>query len=696
MAFESRAIRALPLLALLLASVPSIGQQAAPLPIQSTSAPPPAAVPPGVDPAPWLYQGSDIPQDKAWSFGRLPNGLRYAVRRNGVPPGQVAVRVRIDAGSLYEQDSEQGFAHFLEHLSFRASRYVPDGEAKRVWQRLGATFGSDSNASTTPTQTLYKLDLPGATPQGLDESLKIMAGMMAAPVLDDKTIAAERPVVLAEQREQPGPQVRMGDIIRQTFFAGQPLADRSPIGTIKTLEAATGASVKAFHDRWYRPERAVVIVSGDMDPSVFAAAIAKHFSAWRGIGPNPADPDFGKPDPAKPATGTIAEAGVPAIVTTATLRPWRYQDDTILFNQRRMVDMLATRLISRRLETRARGGGSFLQAGVGLDDVSRSANLTSVNIVPVGDNWAAALKDVRAVIADAQANPPTQAEVDREYADYDTALRTQVETARVEAGARQADDMASALDIRETTTTPEVSYQILKDARAKGMFTPASLQASAKKIFEGVDRAVVNTRTPDANAATELAAALKADVTGLAGKRRAQNAVTFNQLPSLGRPATVAKREKIAGLDLETVTFSNGARLLLFPNGGETGRVYVRVRLQRLQPAPRRPADTRLGGRPGAVGRRRRQARPRRPGPAGGRAAHRHGLRRGRRRVPVRRADQPRRSRGPAAPDRGEALGPALGRGARGARARGRAGGASRLFPVARRRAEPRPGAAAP
>ncbi|MCH3755994.1 insulinase family protein, partial [Campylobacter coli] len=151
------------------------------------------------------------------------------------------------AGSLNESDSQRGYAHFIEHLSFRGSEYVPDGEAKRVWQRFGATFGSDSNASTTPTQTLYKLDLPAATPQTLDESLKILSGMMEKPTLTDAAVAAERPIVLAERREQPGPQVRLADAMNALFFAGQPLADRSPIGTLKTLEAATGASIKAFH-----------------------------------------------------------------------------------------------------------------------------------------------------------------------------------------------------------------------------------------------------------------------------------------------------------------------------------------------------------------------------------------------------------------------------------------------------------------
>src|ERR1044072_235489 len=112
---------------------------------------------------PWLYKGSDIIQDPEWHFGRLPNGVRYVVRKNGVPPGQVTVRVRIDAGSLMEPEQERGYAHLLEHLSFRASQYVPDGDSKQIWQRLGVTFGSDSNAKTTFTETVYQLDMPSAT-----------------------------------------------------------------------------------------------------------------------------------------------------------------------------------------------------------------------------------------------------------------------------------------------------------------------------------------------------------------------------------------------------------------------------------------------------------------------------------------------------------------------------------------------------
>jgi zinc protease len=155
---------------------------------------------------PWLYEGSDVPVDTSWTFGELPNGLRYAVKKNDVPAGQVSIRVRIDAGALHENDDEQGFAHLIEHLSFRGSTFVPDGEAKRIWQRFGVTFGSDSNAQTTPTQTVYKLDLPNATPDKLDESIKIISGMIRNPRISDVALNAERAIVLAELREGGGAQ----------------------------------------------------------------------------------------------------------------------------------------------------------------------------------------------------------------------------------------------------------------------------------------------------------------------------------------------------------------------------------------------------------------------------------------------------------------------------------------------------------
>ena len=408
----------------------------------------------------WLYKGSDIPPDPAWTFGVIRNGLRYAVRTGRVPPGQVSIRVGIEAGSMMERDEERGYAHYMEHLSFRGSKYVKDGEAKRVWQRLGATFGSDTNATTTVTQTIYKLDLPNANGAGLDQSLKILSGMMSGPTLTKAEVDAERRTVLAESRERSGPQVRVGDATTALFFAGQRLADRSPIGTVETLNSATSKSLRAFHNRWYRPERAIVVISGDGDPAQFAALIRKHFSKWKGKGRAPAEPDFGQPAPGLPASKVVVEPGVPAIVSMATLRPWVQKNDTIKYNQGKLVDLVALRLINRRLEQRARAGGSFLQAQVDQEDVARSADGTFVQVVPLGEDWQAALRDVRAVIADALAQPSPQSDIDREAGEFFAALQVGVETERSEASAKQADDILEAVNIRETVATAQVALDV--------------------------------------------------------------------------------------------------------------------------------------------------------------------------------------------------------------------------------------------
>ncbi|WP_447413228.1 hypothetical protein, partial [Clostridium perfringens] len=61
----------------------------------------------------------------------------------------------------------------------------------------------------------------------------------------------------------------------------------------------------------------------------------------------------------------------------------------------------------------------------------------------------------------------------------------------------------------------------------------------------------------------------------------AQGSVDFAKLPALGAPGKVVSRQQAQGLPLETVSFANGVRLLLFPNPDDTGRVFVRVRFGR-------------------------------------------------------------------------------------------------------------------
>ena len=546
------------------------------LPAQIAPAPSAAAAP-TAQPRPWFYEKSDVPMDPAWQFGVLANGLRYAVRRNEVPAGQVSIRVRVDVGSLMEEPTEAGYAHFIEHLSFRGSREVPDGESKRIWQRLGATFGSDSNAQTTPTGTTFALDLPRADQAGVDESLKILAGMLAEPNIDKAPVDAERSIVMAERREGLGPGARVGDEIRQFYFAGQRLGNHSPIGTEATLLAATAQSLRAFHDRWYRPDRTVVAISGDMDPAVLAEKVKQHFSGWSAKGPATPLPDFGKPNPKAPAVKVVVEPSAPFSVGLAYLRPWTFNEDTVAFNEARLADQLALELINRRLDVAASQGASFLSASVDLDNSSRSVNATYVTVVPVGNEWEKALREVRSIIEDARRTAPSQADIDREYAGMETAYTSLVASAAIESSARQAEDLVSAVDIRETVVTPQAQLDIFRSARK--YMTPDKLLAATRRLFSATAvRSLLSLKAQQPSAQARLTAAFTSPVQPATSARLTGQQVTMDALPALPAPGTVVSRGSLGILGVQEVGFSNGVKMLLLANNAEPGKVRIKVR----------------------------------------------------------------------------------------------------------------------
>lgn len=525
---------------------------------------------------PWLYQNSDIPVDPAWTFGELKNGVRYAVRKNGVPPGQVTIRIRVDAGSLMETESERGFAHLLEHLTFRGSKYVPDGEAIRIWQRFGITFGSDSNAETTPTHTVYKLDIPSASAETLDESMKILSGMIREPSLSSAGLKAERPVVLAELRERSGTQARIADASRQLFFAGQRYAERSPIGTVEALNNASPRAVRAFHRRWYRPENTVVVIAGDADPAIFEQLLTKYFADWDVKGKTPQHPDFGKPQADRPTAKVLVEPTLPFIINQAVIRPWSYVNDTIVYNEGLLADLLALQIINRELERRARSGGSYLQASVSQDDVSRTIDGTFISIIPIGDDWEAALNDVRSVIDKARTQEFSEEDITREVAEFDAALKIGVETYDTEAATTQADNIVNAVDIREASASPQVALDVFNSMRTK--LTPAYLRARVDALFTGTaTRALMIAPEENLASDTQLASALTADIRDNGASDRRAN-VTFDDLPAPGKPGTVTDIEDIDLLGMQIVTFDNGVRALLYPNDAEVNKITLKVR----------------------------------------------------------------------------------------------------------------------
>ncbi|HEY0326605.1 MAG TPA: insulinase family protein [Allosphingosinicella sp.] len=530
-------------------------------------------------PAPqgWFYGDSDIPPDPAWRFGTLPNGLRYAVRRNARPERQVSIRVRIDAGSLHEQPNELGWAHLVEHLAFRGTANFADREARQIWQQLGASFGSDTNAFTGTTQTFYQLDLPNADRAGLDRSLHVIADMMSSALFNPAAVDAERQIVIAEKERRPELNVRLGEAARALFHHGLTFAGRDTIGTDETLRGATAQGLRDFYRRWYRPERATLIMVGDADPDLMVELIEQRFGGWRGQGPAPSEPDFGRF--AEPATrvDSLVYAGAPSSATIAWPRPYVPERPTRERERADLEESLAATILNRRLERHARGESAFISAGVGTNSHRGTAEITQLSITARNGQWQQALQEAFGIIADGLSAPPSAGEIARELTNIRTAAQAAVQGEPTVTSQQWAGRLVNAVDSRDVITSAATAKALLEEFAPQ--MTPERIAAATRRLFEGAEPRLL-LLSPEAIAggdqtlATALDAARRAQPTSRGDERQ----VSFDSLPPLPAPGREVSRERLEDLDVTIVRFANGSTLTFKPTRFEEGRVHVRLR----------------------------------------------------------------------------------------------------------------------
>ena len=525
----------------------------------------------------WLYQGSDLPPDPAWQLGTLPNGLHYAIRRNALPVGQVSIRVRIDAGSLNEQDSERGWAHFIEHLVFRGTKSFGDREARYSWQQLGATFGGDTNASTGYAQTVYQLDLPKNDRASLDRSLTILAEMMDSARFEPAAVDGERKIVLAEKARRPELNVRLNDISQPLFYAGLKFAQRDPIGIDTTINAATPAALRAFYERWYRPDRATVVIVGDADPALLTQLVADHFGSWQASSPRPPEPIYGAPVQRRENVGTLAYPGAPLQAQLVWLRPHRDEPDTLARERTELAEQLAAQIINRRLEAKARGDAAFLSAGVSTSRTRHLADVTGLTIAPRENRWGESLNESFAIISDALRAPPSTSEIARELSNLHTALKAGVEGESTVRSPQWAGQMVGAMANRDVPITAASALQIT-DKLAVEM-TPPTVFAAMKAMFVGLGpRMVLLTPQPVEGGTPAAAQALAAAERVKPAERQPERTVSFDTLPKLGSPGREVSRQHIDDMDVTIVRFANGSTLTFKHTEFTKGSVSVLLR----------------------------------------------------------------------------------------------------------------------
>src|SRR5262245_28969634 len=243
----------------------------------------------------WPQAASDIPWDPAIRLGALPSGMRYAIMKNTTPKGEVSLRLRIGAGSLQEEESQRGLAHFAEHMAFRGSKHVPDGEIFKTLERMGLRTGADSNARTGEQDTVYQFDLPSTDAKTVDYGLMLTRDIVGELSLSAESFQSERGPVLSEERLRDGPGLHAFDAQTKFLLKGQLAADRSPIGTVDVLQKAPVSLLGDFYHSYYRPERTQLVIVGDFDVDQMEAKVKDLFGDWKPSGQGRSDPDFGTP-----------------------------------------------------------------------------------------------------------------------------------------------------------------------------------------------------------------------------------------------------------------------------------------------------------------------------------------------------------------------------------------------------------------
>ena len=233
-------------------------------------------------------------------IGKLDNGLVYYIRQNSKPEKRVELRLVVNAGSILENDDQQGLAHFMEHMNFNGTRTFPKNELIDFLQKTGVRFGADINAYTSFDETVYMLQLPTDDSILVEDGYKVLEDWAHYAVLDDKEIDKERGVITEEWRLGLGARDRMMKKFFPVIFKGSKYAERIPIGKIDVIENFKHQLLKDFYHDWYRPNLQAVVLVGDLDPEKAEAQIKAHFGNMK----NPENPKerttFDIPDNTEP------------------------------------------------------------------------------------------------------------------------------------------------------------------------------------------------------------------------------------------------------------------------------------------------------------------------------------------------------------------------------------------------------------
>ena len=224
--------------------------------------------------------GAAVAPDSNLKIEKLPNGFTVAVFKNQEPPRRCSMRLLVKSGSAFENEDERGLAHFIEHMAFNGTKNFPSGAMTEYFQRLGMAFGSDTNAHTSFTETVYKLELPEVSEKLLGESMLLLRDYADGMLFEQSFIDSERSVVLAELAARDDANYRRAVRESSLVLGGTKFPERMPIGLEGVIKKSNREKFVKFYRENYRPDNMVLVVVGDVDAGKIFELAKKHFGGF--------------------------------------------------------------------------------------------------------------------------------------------------------------------------------------------------------------------------------------------------------------------------------------------------------------------------------------------------------------------------------------------------------------------------------